>query len=438
MTEIKSEFRTKLEEFKKEYEAERKGFNIFRALHKEHDEKYLHSRFISYLLSPASTHGMENKFLKLFIDRVSEAYPDLKFNINECYVRPNEREKGEIDDIDIRISNEKQVIIIENKIYARDSNHPDKVEPKERIQLIRCYNKVKTKDNKVFVVYLTLDGHDPEEIESIKQFFPVLKIEYRTEILEWIESCINILEDNYLKETLKQYEKVINILTNDVKRAKELQSKIGENIEEAWHEEDTRCFIFEMEDFKHVQWHTIDKFWEELAIKLVEEPINAKITNRITIEEISGIVHKNWKGSYGITFELKNGQEWYIVNDNINGLSFGKIFEGRITLEQIDNILNSKNNEAYGICFILDDGKEWYITNDKIKSTYREKLEEMSKNKHRIKIWFEISKNIKFTDFSNEDTFMLINAKKRGKRIDEIINMLKENPLLKEPISIIL
>lgn len=211
-----------------------------------------------------------------------------------------------------------------------------------------------------------------------------------------------------------------------------------DNIDEAWKIKD---YILEKEkkddgkdtnqikwgDFKHVQWHTIADFWDELAIKLVEEPINAKITNRITIEEISGIVHKNKKDSYGITFELGDGQEWYIVNDKINGLTFGKIFEGRITLEQIDNILNSKNNEAYGICFILDDGKEWYIANDKIN---REKLEEMSKNKHRINIWFEISKDIKFTDFSNEDTFMLINAKKRGEKIDEIINILKANSLI--------
>lgn len=77
MSEIKSEFREKLKEFKDEYEAERKGLNIFRALHKEHDEKYLHSRFISYLLSPTSQHGMGNLYLKLFIDTLSEKYPDL-------------------------------------------------------------------------------------------------------------------------------------------------------------------------------------------------------------------------------------------------------------------------------------------------------------------------------------------------------------------------
>ena len=377
MSEIKSEFSKKLEAFKKEYEAVHKGFNIFRALHKEHDEKHLHSRFISYLLSPTSRHGMGNKFLKLFIDKLSNTYPNLKFNINECYVRPNELEKGEIDDIDIRISNEDQVIIIENKIYARDSNHPDEADPTQRIQLIRCYNNTKKSENEVFVLYLTIDRHDPEEIEKIKQFFPVLKIDYRTEILEWIESCINILEDNYLKETLIQYKKVIIGLTNDVKRAKELQSKIGENIEEAWHKEDIRCFIFEMEDFKNVQWHTIDEFWIELAKKIEEEPINAKITNRITIEEISGIVHKNRKGSYGITFKSENGQEWYIVNDNINGLTYG---------------INKKDKK--------DDD------------------------------WVYINKNIKFTDFSNEDTFMLINAEKREDKIKEIINRLKENPLI--------
>lgn len=44
--------------------------------------------------------------------------------------------------------------------------------------------------------------------------------------------------------------------------------------------------------------------------------------------------------------------------------------------------------------------------------------------------WHYINKNINFTDFSNEDTFMLINAEKREDKIKEIINRLKENPLI--------
>lgn len=124
MTEIKSEFRTKLEAIKKEYEAERKGLNIFRALHKEHDEKYLHSRFISYLLSPTSTHGMGNKFLEAFIDIISVKNPNFrKFKIDNCTIHPNENKKEEIEYIDILIENDNQAIVIENKIFAKASYH---------------------------------------------------------------------------------------------------------------------------------------------------------------------------------------------------------------------------------------------------------------------------------------------------------------------------
>ncbi len=51
-------------------------FNIFSALHNETDERRLHSRFIAYLLSSESNHGMGNEFLKLFLSTV------LKYNFD--------------------------------------------------------------------------------------------------------------------------------------------------------------------------------------------------------------------------------------------------------------------------------------------------------------------------------------------------------------------
>lgn len=398
-----SDFKAQLEKIQTEYEAERKGFNIFRALHKEHDEKYLHSRFISYLLSPTSKHGMGDLYLKLFIETLSEKYPDLRnFKIDNCTVQPNEEDKSEYRsknnktnehgfiDIYILSEDEKQAIIIENKIFAKHSNHQTQNgEPIHQIDTY-CTNEEKKRE-KVYTIYLAPHKRDIEK-EGVKH--EIIVIEYQEEILEWIEKCIAITDNGFLTEVLYQYKSVILSFTSNLKRVKRIREllDVEDNIIEAWRIKD---YIFEKDkrngkeikqlkwgDFKHVQWHTIDKFWEELAIKLVEEPINAKITNRITIEEISGIVHKNKKGSYGITFELGNGEEWYIVNDKINGLTFGKIFE------------------------------------------------DMSQKRDEGKHWIKLSENIKFTDFSNKDTFMLINAEKRGEKLDEIISTLKANPLL--------
>jgi len=420
MTEIKSEFRTKLEEFKKEYEAERKGFNIFRALHKEHDEKYLHSRFISYLLSPTSKHGMGDLYLKLFIETLSTEYLDLcKFNIDNCTVRPNEEKKGEFKDIDILIRNDTQAIVIENKIFADDSIHDVTEEEKQSIEIsaqendnfnqntsekgkqhqLDTYCIIMGKEigeKNVIAIYLTPYERDP----SISiQHKPLINIYYHNEIIKWIDKCIQITDNGFLKEVLYQYKAVVRSFTSNLKRVGELKKLIGKNIEEAWKIKD---YILEKEknddgeetkqikwvDFKHVQWHTIDEFWIELVKRLKKE-LKVDISNEIDIKDITNVAHKG-KGSIGINFKLNNGEEWYIVNDYINGLTYGKI------------------------------------------------LEDMSQNRYEGKHWIKLSENIKFIDFNNYDTFMLINAEKREDKIKEIINRLKENPLLKEPISIIL
>lgn len=54
-----------LEDVENQYQKEQvahKSFNIFSALHIIEDERRLHSRFISYLLSPKSKHGMGDAF----------------------------------------------------------------------------------------------------------------------------------------------------------------------------------------------------------------------------------------------------------------------------------------------------------------------------------------------------------------------------------------
>lgn len=386
-----SDFKAQLEEIQKEFKQEEhrteKEFNIFNALYKKESER-LHSRFISYLLSPDSRHGMGSSYLKLFIERLSKTYPNLeKFNIDDCTVIPNENDKIEHEKIDIYIQNNKsQAIIIENKIYAGDSNDPKKENPAERIQLIRYFKTVEAdkKIKDIFVLYLTPDRHNPEEIEKIEMHFPVLKIDYPNEIIDWIDKCIEITNENkkttynenqILKEILEQYKSVVRSFTNNLKRATKLKELLDENIKEAWDEK--KYISEEMDDFKHVKWHTIDEFWRELAQRLIKE-LKVEISKEINIKDITKVAHDK-KGSTGINFKLYNGQEWYIVDDNKNGLSYGKI--------------------------LPDEGEG-------------------------KKQWVVISENIKFTDFNNEETFMLINTKKREGKIEEIINKLKENPLL--------
>lgn len=395
MTEFKKQLEEIQNEFKQEEHRTEKEFNIFNALYKKESER-LHSRFISYLLSPKSRHGMGNKFLNAFIQVLSEqGNGDIltKFDFSNCIVRPNEEKKEEHEKIDILISNEKQAIVIENKIFANPSYH--EVDRKRQHQLDTYCQKMKegTKKEKgeqgeegrkdVFAIYLALNKRNPKEEGIIHK--PIIVIDYQEEITHWIEKCIKITKessvedkDKYLLvDILEQYKSVIRSITSNLPRVKKIKDilDIDENIKKVWEVKDIRDFMFNMGDFSHIKWITINSFWIELAQQLRDE-LKVEISKEIDIKDITKVAHDK-KGSTGINFRLDNGEEWYIVNDNKNGLSYG---------------INKKDK--------TDDD------------------------------WDYINKNINFTNFNNEETFMLINAKKRGGRIDEIINRLKENPLI--------
>lgn len=365
-------FINQLEKIKKEFEEEslkKNQFNIFSALHKETSEKQLHSRFISYLLSPVSKHGMGDTFLKAFIETISESYSHIKeYNIENSCVRPNEKDKREYKDIDILIKNNKQVIILENKIFAKDSTHFNK-DPENQIQLQRYYNIIKKDNDKdIFAIYLTLDRHDPEQLDKIRKSFPVYKIDYRKEIIIWLNKCIDFVSDPFMKNILDQYKAIVINLTNDVDRARELKFLIANNIEEAWSKYNE---ISDMPDFKHVKWHTVDDFWIELA-KCLEENLNVKILKQISMKEITKVTHKSRVGSFGLTLKSPKNEFWYIVNDIKEGLTYGRL-----------------NSET------------------KIKG----------------KDWFSISNDIKFSEFSNKETFELIDPQK----IDRLTNYITDS-----------
>lgn len=382
-----TEFKATLEQIQKEFELEefrtKEEFNIFNALYKKDSEK-LHSRFISYLLSPTSKHKMGSKFLEAFFEVLSEnENRDLlnKIDLSKCVVRPNEEEKKEHEKIDILISNDNQAIVIENKIFAIDSYHNEG----EKHQL-DTYCDVMLKEGKTYIIaiYLALNTRDPKGIEIA--YKPLIKIDYQRHILKWIRKCIEITDNSFiLKNILLQYESIIIGLTSNVKRATDLKNLINNNIEKAWNEKNYICE--KMGDFKHAKWLTINDFWLELA-QALSNKLKIDICKKSNIEEITKVAHDK-KGSTGINFKLENGKEWYIRNDNKNGLSYGKI------------------------------------------------LEDMSIKRDEDEDWFKIPNNFKFTKFNDQETFKLINTVNREKKINEIIEEIKAN-VFKESKSIIL
>ena len=365
-------------------EKQKTKFNIFSALHDDNDERYLHSRFIAYLLSADtkylksqySHHGMENEFLKLFVQSV------LKTDDFDC---ENYEVIAEYKDIDILVYNNEQAIIIENKIYAGDSNHLHRSDEYSG-QLERYYNTIKKgidKDGKesikkeeVFIIYLTLGGNLPstESLGKTLNLNDVRRIDYTNEITTWLTNCAKLTEnsDEFLSETIIQYKELIKKLTSDINQAKENQEEISKKIEEAWElEKQTRFFTQRCKEvFKHVKWHTVADFINKLENALVEK--EAITIEKTSAKTITSITHNNNRNEKLIIKFNLNNQEIQIVND-AKGFTLGN----------------------------LTDGKWDYFSDD--------------------------IKNIKFYDFSNEKTFEVINTTKREELMNKIVEFVEKN-----------
>ena len=175
------------------------SFNIFKACGVDHYE-VTHSSIIAEFLNPKGSHGQGTLFVEAFIESLN--LQDFDFSLNGVevateMVTPNGR-------IDIVISNNnKQAVIIENKIYASD----------QWKQLKRYDDFAKTKyTNGYKILYLTLNGSDPNDEGSKKVDY--VTISYKHHIIDWLLRCKHLAIDKPLiRETLNQYIQHIKNLT---------------------------------------------------------------------------------------------------------------------------------------------------------------------------------------------------------------------------------
>ncbi len=367
------DFLDKLSAIEQKYRGKTKNedINIFNILFHGHEEVTLHSRFISYLLSSNSI------FLELFVREILKIDAK-KFNTNGCEVIPNKENKSEYEDIDILIINEqeKQAIIIENKIHAEPSIHKD-AKAGYKGQLERYYNtiikgedknerkcKYKCDEDKTFVYYLTLYKEPTDEtIGELKEKFKPEKhiIKYHI-IQDWLTLCLEKAEKEFLKTIILQYlNTLINMINND-KIARELADVIAKN--ENW--KAAMCF---QNNFIHIKWHTIHRFWNELAEKL--QKMNYKITKPLTDNMVTKVAHKNQNIPISIEFENAAKTKFYIANDN-KGFTYG----------------NPENTQDFR-----------YFRDKRLAE-------------------------IKFFEFSNEGTFRLLNKENRDEIIETIVTLI--------------
>lgn len=198
-------------------------FNIFEVLGLQTSEVRLHSAFLAELLNPNGDHGLNNKFLKVFVEDIVKNCKSFDFDTESAQVFP-EFSIGDITEdyqeggrIDLYIQDKNnQIIIVENKIDALDQPY----------QLLRYHNYAERSkelpQEKFTLLYLTPNGKKPSERSVGTNQFEYFCISYRTHILNWLEKCVELSARHPLiRETIQQYiinlKNILSIMDNSNK-----------------------------------------------------------------------------------------------------------------------------------------------------------------------------------------------------------------------------
>ena len=186
-------------------------FNVFNTIGLRTDEVRLHSAFIAELLNPKGSHGLSHLFLQAFLEVIG--LPNRYIDYRRCPRGAiTERSIGRLlantegGRIDIIIEDGNHAVIIENKIYAGDQTN----------QMLR-YNNYGKKNfpNGYELVYLTLDGHDPDDCSLGDDNYSYITASYEEDIVGWLEKCYSISEGKPLVQSvIKQYCELVKQITN--------------------------------------------------------------------------------------------------------------------------------------------------------------------------------------------------------------------------------
>lgn len=349
-------------------------FNVFNILSKKFDEVNLHSKFLFELLNPKGSHNCNSIFLEHFINLMNIS----NFSLEKVLVRKEHRK------IDLLISNGKQAIVIENKLWAID-------QPK---QLQRYYEVLMGEGYlDVRILYLSLNGKKPEEysVGSLKghpNFDSLVTcISYEADIEQWLERCIKeAYAKPVLRETLVQYRALIWEISGKTMYKEEMDEIVeflakGDNMVKAKKI---------AENWSYARLLTELYFWQDLE-KVISLYYKISPIMKYSEDKIKSVVHnrRNQNPWYGIMFKIGT----YLDADAC------------IYIERGDG----SENVYYGLGMIIGNSKEQ--SGDVRFKPLADKMEEFT-DWHQETHWIGGNyciPDINFANFSNLDTLKLLN-----------------------------
>lgn len=352
MEENYKEFFEKIKEFKKQQDEQKKrglnNYNMVNVVRKRNDEVGMHSPIIHSLINPNGSHYQDSLFLRLFLKELElEAF----FGTDLSKVKV----KIEYENIDLYLTNGKQHLIIENKIWAGD-------QPCQIIRYINLIVKINKdicpiNDNKrideelLRVIYLTAQEKDcPDEHKlnggyitydenwenkngKKKECFDKLKNEkqyknyevrfhkmgYKEHIINWINSCqkeVKNITNLYIQ--LQQYMDVVKKIT------KNYQGNVATLDSFALKQNDN--FIHTL--FKITQESMEDKYKKEIILtrgKILYIFFREFIEKTSTLERVSVDVKNINKKLESLVYTKSKCLKWFKQNHRVK--NFGIFYK---------------------------------------------------------------------------------------------------------------
>lgn len=311
---------TKERAIRQEKQKRGENFNIFSILNLSKDETRLHSAFIAELLNPKGAHGLQDSFIKCFIQTI---LPGFDFNTTNMHVE-TEYYIGLISKDGIRggridiilLDDQKHAVIIENKIGALEQG----------TQLERYDNYAKDKKFLDYrLLYLTPEGNESDTIKDKSHYCP---ISYRNDILNWLESCVCVAACYPLvRETIRQY--MINLKEIFYIMATENEEKLIEIAMAQEYVDSTLAIIENAENIKkNIRVHFVEQLKKLANNKGLKFDCDENLCDLYDNKWISlskPSVSKLWKIYIGWYKQTQSGGAYYgisrIVENNTSSLS---------------------------------------------------------------------------------------------------------------------
>lgn len=359
-------------------EGKKNGFNLFMSMFNWYNEKYLHSSFISMMLS------LDERYLKLFIEEIKKNDDKGNFCVEDfckCDVFPNKNDHAEKLNIDILITSKttNKVIIIENKTFAKDrivDGNPQLLGYGKKIIESAEFENIRDEKD-IYYVYLSLRGVFPSEKEEFKDK-NLITISYDKNIRNWIKKCSGLETDDFKRSLMQQYLDMIDIALPDIKDILYLKRLVAGNLDELFRmytSNENKDAKFK-DAMKHVRWHTIDDFITDLIKKMAR------------IE--------------GITFNIPISNGEFQINKTDLHQKITRMAHNQTG--KADVPFNYKG-ESYNICF-SSKGIELSIDDEKSKE-------------------IDYLSGINFCNFKCRETFDMINKDEANIEIEKVIDKIK-------------